>query len=454
MAGTQFSRRFWLRLQSLLLVLVLCVAAGLLAWASMVWRTTADWTWSGSNSLTAASKRVLGRLDHPVTLSAYIQGSGRLSAYEHHLLARYKRADSHIHIRFVNPDTALAEVRKLGITTPGEMRVEYGSRGTNLKTISESGITNALLRLARGGSTRVLFATGHGEADPNGKRNYDLGRFGDQLAQQGFDVTTRDLGTHPTIPDGTDFVVVASPQSNYLPREVKVLEQWVANGGNLLWLHDPGALHGLAGLAEALGVKPLEGTVVDTAASRFGVDRATWVVLSDYGKSPVTRGFTGNTLFPDATGFNLIPGSPWRARTFLQTPRLPDSWLMSGESGSGTVTYRPGTDIPGPIAIGYTLSRRRPGGHGEQRAVVVGNSSFLSNRFLGNGENLGLGLNIFEWLAGEDRYLDITPPRAPDRALSLSGIEQGGIGIGFLFVLPIALLAIALLVWWRRRRHG
>lgn len=453
MKGFHPTRRFWLRLQSAALILVLCIAAGLLAWASTVWHLTSDWTWSQSNSLTPASRKALARLDRPITLTAFVQDSGRLSDFEHHLLDRYRRADPRIRIRFVNPDTALAEIRKLGITTPGEIRVTYGDRGSNLKTISESGVTNALLRLARGHATRVVFVTGHGEADPGGKRNYDLGRLGQVLAQQGFKVVTQNLATHPRLAPGTAFVVIAAAQGNYLPRETQVLEDWIAAGGNLLWLHDPGGLYGLAGLAQALGVKPLGGIVADTDASRFGLDNATWVVLSHYGQSPVTRHFQQNTLFPDATGFNLIPGTPWRAHGFLQSPRLPKSWLMTGTTRPDAITYRPGVDIPGPITLGYTLTRPRPDGHGQQRAAVVGDSGFLSNQFLGNGGNLSLGLNLFNWLGGEDRYLDITPPQAPDRTLTLSGFEQGVIGIGFLFVLPILLLLVAILVWWRRRRH-
>jgi hypothetical protein len=453
MKGLHPTRRFWLRLQSAVLVLVLCIAAGLLAWASNVWHLTSDWTWSRSNSLTAASRKTLARLDRPITLTAFVQDSGRLSDFEHHLLDRYKRADPRIRTRFVNPDTALAEIRKLGITLPGEIHVTYGDRGSNLKTISESGITNALLRLARGHATRVVFVTGHGEATPDGKRNYDLGRFGQVLARQGFKVSTQNLATHPRLAPDTAFVVIAGAQGNYQPRETKALEDWLAAGGNLLWLHDPGGLYGLAGLAQALGVKPLGGVVADTDASRFGLDNATWVVLSHYGTSPVTRHFQQDTLFPEATGFNLIPGTPWRAHGFLQSPRLPKSWLMTGTTSPETITYRPGVDIPGPITLGYTLTRTRPDGHGQQRAAVVGDSSFLSNQFLGNGGNLSLGLNLFNWLGGEDRYLDITPPQAPDRTLTLNGIEQGVIGIGFLFVLPILLLLVAILVWWRRRRH-
>lgn len=447
------ARRTLLRLQSLALVASLCAAAGLAAWASVVWHDTADWTWDHQNSLTAASRNVLARLDKPVTITAFVRPGDRVAAYERRLLARYRRADSRIRIRFTNPDTALAEVRRLGIDTPGELHVSYGSHGENLRDVSESGITNALLRLAKGGAATVVFVSGHGESDPHGKRNYDMGRFAGALSQQGFHIETRNLSTRADIPKSVAFVVIAGPQSDYRPQEAAALVHWLAQGGNLLWLHDPGPVHGLGPLAAKLGVKPLDGTLVDTTSVHFGINKPTWLVLSDYGDTPITQELHQDTLFPDATGFTVVPGTDWHAQTFLHSRRLPDSWLVAGTSGPVSFTYSPGTDTPGPVAIGIALTRPEPGGGGQQRAAVVGNSSFLTNSFLGNGGNLNLGLNLCNWLAGQDRYIDITPPAPPDRTLQLSGFEQGGIGIGFLAVLPLALLLVAALVWWRRRRR-
>ncbi|MGH8129039.1 MAG: DUF7088 domain-containing protein, partial [Gammaproteobacteria bacterium] len=178
------TRRTLLRLQSLAFVLALCVAAGLAAWASTVWHHAADWTWSQQNSLTPASRQVLARLNKPVVITAFANPRSKLGAYERRLLARYQRADARIQVRFANPDTALAEVRKLGIDTPGELHLSYGTQGENLKDVSESGITNALLRLAKGATETIVFISGHGEADPQGKRNYDMNRFAAALAQQ------------------------------------------------------------------------------------------------------------------------------------------------------------------------------------------------------------------------------------------------------------------------------
>ncbi|MGH8162227.1 MAG: DUF7088 domain-containing protein, partial [Gammaproteobacteria bacterium] len=186
-------RRLGLRAQSIALVAALLALAGLVAWVSLTWQTQADWTYGQRNSLTATSRKLLATLDKPVTITAFARPGTRIADIEQRLLERYHRADPRIHTRIVNPDTAVAEMRKLGITTVGELYVAYGGHGEKLDTVSESGITNALLRLARGSGKRIVFVTGHGEASPTGKRNYDLGQFGAALQRQGFKVITRNL---------------------------------------------------------------------------------------------------------------------------------------------------------------------------------------------------------------------------------------------------------------------
>ncbi len=396
---------------------------------------------------------LLAKLDKPVTISAFVRPDTALARTEHELLERYHRADSRIRLRFVNPDTALEELRKLGITTVGELYVSYGKRGEKLDDVSESGISNALLRLSRGAEKQVVFITGHGEADPLGKRNYDLGNFGATLRRQGFQVATRNLADDSELGGKIALVVIAGPQLDLLPREIVALEHWLAGGGNLLWLHNPGSLHGLAPLAQALGIQTLDGTVVSGASKGFSAEHPTALVISDYGASAITRGFDLNTLFPDATGFKLAGTGGWKPDVLAQSPRFPASWLMIGGPQAGRVLYRPGTDVPGPVPIAIALTRARAGGNGTQRVVVIGDTNFLANSFLGNGGNLNLGLRLFNWLTDEDRYLDITSAQAPDSRLALSRAEQGGIGFGFLAFLPLVFLAVALVLALRRRRR-
>ncbi len=83
----------------------------------------------------------------------------------------------------------------------------------------------------------------------------------------------------------------------------------------------------------------------------------------------------------------------------------------------------------------------------------LGDSDFLSNAFLGNGGNVDLGLNLFNWLNHDDQFITITARTASDVNLELGRAAQAIIGFGFLFGLPLLLLATGAGIWWRRRNR-
>jgi len=113
------------------------------------------------------------------------------------------------------------------------------------------------------------------------------------------------------------------------------------------------------------------------------------------------------------------------------------------------------------LTVGVALSRPRPatGSEGrptvgdEQRLVVIGDGDFLSNTYLGNGANLELGLNIFNWLTLDDALLAIHPRAAPDANLNLSDLTLALIAAFFLLILPGVFLVSGWLIWFRRRRR-
>ena len=83
--------------------------------------------------------------------------------------------------------------------------------------------------------------------------------------------------------------------------------------------------------------------------------------------------------------------------------------------------------------------------------MVVGDGDFLSNSYLGNGGNLNLGMNLVNWLAADEGFVNIPPRTAADTELTLSRDVSLLIGFGFLFGLPAAFAAAGLSVWLRRR---
>lgn len=450
--------RLRLRLGNLLFVALFLAAVGLVAWLSTRYHLQADWTASGRNTLSEASRDLLGRLSGPIHITAYAGNDEVLRTRIRDLVGRYQRHKADMDLRFVDPYTVPDEVRKLGIAVNGELVVSYQGRAEHVQVQAEEALTNALQRVARSGERWLVFVTGHGERKALGEANHDLGTWGKQLEKRGYKIQTLNLAQEGAIPDNTSVLVIAGPRVDYLPSEAALLRDYLHKGGNLLWLSDPGPDHGLRTLAEDLDVEFLPGVVVDPVTRAFGIDSPAVALVTGYRAHPVTRDFDLLTLFPVATALQVDAGDEWRAESLLSTG--PQAWAETGEL-AGDVTYTEGEDTQGPLDIAVTLERdldpedgENPGtGHRVQRVLVAGDGDFLSNAFLGNGGNLDLGLNMVTWLASDDSLLSIPARTAPDLHLALSRTAMAVIGLGFLLVFPGLLLMAGVVVWLRRRRR-
>jgi ABC-type uncharacterized transport system involved in gliding motility auxiliary subunit len=239
--------------------------------------------------------------------------------------------------------------------------------------------------------------------------------------------------------------VLASPQAALSAGASKALADYVANGGNMLWLADPGNQDpSLQPIADALGIRVLPGVVIDASNAALGLKDPRMIALGDYPPSAITRGFTLATLFPEVAPLAQTRKSEWKIDPILRTS--PQATTQSLD----TTVLAP---LKGPLDFGFALSRLSPSpAKSEQRVVVIGNGDFLSNSFLGNGGNRALGERIFNWLLGDDQLLSMPPRGAPDRALNVSQAELDVLSIGFIVALPLLLLVIGGLITWRRRR--
>lgn len=442
-----------LRLQGYVFAVLFLTAVGLLAWLSTRYHLQADWTASGRHTLADASVELLATLEDPVTVTAFARDS-ELTASRRAItdfVARYQRHGPQMTLNFVNPDLKPAKVREYGVSMEGEMVLEYQGRRENVQRLSEEEFTNALQRLARSGERRLVFLQGHGERKARGQANHDLGSFGRQLESKGFVLGDMNLA-ETAIPDDTAVLVIACPQVNLLPGEAQRLHRFVDEGGNLLWLLEPGELRGLDPLAAALGIEVQPGMVVDPTTQVLGIGDPTFAVVADYPLHTATDGLDSLTLFPTAAGLKVNAAEPWSVSPLLRT--VARSWSETGAL-EGAVAFDPGEDVAGPLQVGVALTRER--GEGDtrrtQRIVVIGDGDFLSNAFVGNGANLDLGNRLVNWLSHDDAFIDIPPRAAPDVSLTISPILSFFMGAGFLLIVPGALLGGGLTLWFRRRRR-
>jgi ABC-type uncharacterized transport system involved in gliding motility auxiliary subunit len=442
--------RLVIRLQNAAFYVLLLGAVSLGAWLSAQHRWQSDWTAAARNTLSESSQQVLNQMPEPINLTVYLGQADATRQAIVDLVARYQRHKSDISLEFINPETSPSSARELGISSGGEMIISYQGREQRLQNLSENTLTNALQRLLRSRERWVVFLSGHGERNPNGKANHDLEQFAAQLRQRGLQVRALNLVATPKVPDNTDLLVIAGPQVAYLPGEVAELRAYLSAGGNLLWLTDPNTRPGLDALWADIALQRLPGVVVDAATQLLQVPTPDFALVTDYPAHPITQDFVTMTLFPQAAGLEVGESGIWQVTPLLQT--LSRSWTETGTI-TGEVRFDEDSDERvGPIVLGVTLERRQAGS-GEQRIVVVGDGDFLSNAYLGNGGNLELGVNMINWLNGEDELVKVERARARDVSLALSQTASALIGLGFLLFLPLALLAGGFTLWWRRRRR-
>lgn len=99
----------------------------------------------------------------------------------------------------------------------------------------EYGLTNTIRKLQRTKKAEVTFIQGHHEADTVSQ--YDFMR----TLSEYYTVNTTKINRHHELTSlkGSDAIVITQPDSAFTDKEKFVIDQYIMNGGKVLWLIDP-----------------------------------------------------------------------------------------------------------------------------------------------------------------------------------------------------------------------
>lgn len=432
--------------------LLLLALAAALAWISVQWQFRADFSHGQRASLSPATRAVLAALDGPVEVVCYARPGGELRGRIAAFFARYTQVKPDLVLRFVDPDADPGAMRARGITLDGEIALNHAGRSQRVVTLDERSVTRALHRLARAEDRVLAFIGGHGERQPDREADHDLSRLAAALAEQGLRAVPLNLANTTAIPANVAVVVVASPTGAWAPGEIAQLRAWIDEGGALLWLTEPDPHDaGLAALADTLGLRVLEGRLVDATGQGLGVGDPSFVAATRYPEHPVSADFALTTLYPQVAALAVAAGAAFDARPLLRSAAR--SWLETGPVSGEIAWDAEAGELPGPLDYGIALTRLSPSpARVEQRIIVIGDGDFLSNRFLGNGGNLAFATRVLNWLSGDDALIEVPIAGAPDRQLSMTRRVAAILGFGWLIAVPLLLFGTGALRVWRRRR--
>lgn len=451
--------------------LVLAVIV-MLGWLSVRYNVKQDWTFNKRNTISESSQKQLASMADPIRFIAFAYPGAPERASVQYFVEQYARFKKDVQLEFIDPSSQPQKVKEYNVSFAGEVILEYQGRRENLRALSEQNITGALQRLSYTGEKWIVFLEGHGErAVVEAQDQGAFTQFAQVLKDKGLKVQPLNLVKTPAIPDNTAVLVVGSPKGALLEGEIRLIDEYVKKGGNLLWLADPDNAPGLQSVADTLGIGWQNGYAVFPEYELLGTGHPGIFAALDYPPGPVTQGMDQVTLFPLVRSLSAKPDSGWTAQPMLTTSK--EAWLETQPIGEGGVSLdAQAGDIAGPLTIGMTLTREvadadapapaapaqgdaaKPAAtKKQQRVALVGDADFLSNASLGQLGNQQLGLNILQWLSRRDSQLNIDVPKAPDTNLFLPNWALILIGAGFVIVLPLLLIGIGVTRWILRRRR-
>jgi hypothetical protein len=347
----------------------------------------------------------------------------------------------------------------------------------------------------------IAYLLGHGEPDLDGEDRDVYQAMKKAVQREGYFIAPLVLRQTGVIPPEVTVVILAGPDMDLAQSEVTALHAFVARGGALLALLDPGTPPSVNALTQVYNVSVGNDFLISGESTRTaGAQDPRVVVLGDYPDHDITRGLQGMaTFFPFAQSLSPVHEglqgvSP---RSFLVVG--PDTWAErdSRQVIENNMRFDEGVDRPGPIPFGVALEVNRreffqeariselAGAAGDSAAVsfitnalrhihdstvdnrpasmftkdmisrlaIVGDSDFIANSQINLYGNRDLLLNTLGWLTGEQ---DLIARRARERGsepLVLDPDQVRGLGLVGSVVWPllVGLLLTGRIVWRRRR---
>lgn len=429
------------------------IIAGLLLWVNSLYNFQTDWTQGNRNTLSVASIELLQRIERPVMIKAYYDSNSQIREQVRRFIERYKRFKNDIEFEFIDNQLPRDEIEQLGFTHLGQVKLSYNNKDIILNRLSEERFSGALFKLVRQDEAWAVVLQGHGERDPLATDNNGLSKLTDELGNIGINVQPHNLLKSTFIPDNTSLLVIAGPRTAYLDAEVAMIDDYLQKGGNLLYLRDPSRESGPEQLDTLLGIQAVEGVVIDANTRlrvMLGVKHAAVIPVPEFEKHDITNSVNSHGLFPFASGFELTDNPEWQTDVLYYS--LPRSWSEVGSLSEQELSFESATgDSAGPLPLGLAMSRQLD--DNQQRVVVIGDSDFIANGYIGFGANFALALNIFNWLTEDDSLIAISHHAAPDRHLELGDKDIITIALILLVIIPGALIATGFILHWLRNRH-
>jgi hypothetical protein len=426
---------------------------------------------------------VVDRLRRDVKLTYFYQSQHQEGLRAKDMVEVLGRRNPHLHVRTVDPDKQPTVADTYGVRIYNAAVLETDGRRIQVMSTDENQIALGILRITREHTTTVCFIEGHNEypmenfefhthfegvaGHGHGEgasaivqmRFHGAGRLRRALESLGYEARKITPATLTAIPSDCAAVLDVNPRTTYLPGESDVLTSYLAQGGAAVLLYDLGFIleARLAAALRRVGIVVEQDVVIDPL-DHYSTDPEV-VAVPVYERHPITRN-VALTFFPGIRSLTLLAPPPGVTSTplFLSSPQ---SYARGVQE---MAERRPGRESAASSAIPPGAAGRRtlaaavegawPGadaGTKPFRMVVVGDGDFASNSFLPYMANSDLALSMVRWAIREEQAPTVAVRMPVPPLVLLTKSQMQRIFLLIEVLLPLSVVAVGAVVWWRRR---
>jgi ABC-2 type transport system permease protein len=430
-----------------------------------------DVTRTGEYTAPSELAQVVNALHDDVTLTYFYNEADENARAASEALSVLARQNRHLRFSTVDVDQHPAEARALGVRAYNTAVIETQGRHIQVEnTVDLHQVAFGILRAQNERQETACFVTGHGEPyetlPPHVHYSHiettrenapgageiivgtaeGLDRLRLALTAFGYADKAIAPATLSAIPDECAVLAEVAPRRDWAPGEAAILAAYLASGGCLLVLADGAAPvgHEMQALIGQVGLSIDEGIVLDPL-NHYGADPDK-IAVPYYPAHPITDRIA-MTVFPQARSLRLRK-APDGVRAVPLVISSKDSYHRAPERSGGD-----DESAPAPAVLAAALDGHWPGSTSAApfRLVVVGSSAFAANAYFPIVSNGELVVSMIRWLSGDTDTPTIQPQRFTLQAILLTHRQMQAVFLLIEVLLPLSVMLLGAVVWWRRR---
>ncbi|HCM38950.1 MAG: hypothetical protein A2X97_08780 [Bdellovibrionales bacterium GWA1_52_35] len=418
-----------------------------------------DLTKNKIHTLSDQTVKLMRGLNKPVKATFFAKTGQREKTRP--LLNNYKSLNPKFEVEFVDPDKEPTRAKQLGVKKYETLNLSVGTRDTKIEDVNEEKLTNALIKLLKDKPPVLCSLTGHGEksftsADAEG---YETARKA--LVSQAYEVRDINLVQEQKVPESCDAIAVLGPVKSFFAPEVKILQEYLANGGRAVFALDVNLKGGeyapeLFPVLEAWHVKPVAALIVDPVSRMLGVDASVPILPTFSKEHAITKDFQAQCYFAFSRPLEILQGAPAGMNVQWLAQTTPKSWgvVDLAQLAKGQATFNADKDKAGPLTAAIAVEGKQKDSKATRntRLVVFGSSQFATNNFSRYGGNIDFFLNAVSWTMEDESLISIRAKEEGASKIQISEKQGRFIFLLTVIALPLLIFASGVVVWVLRRR--